>query len=216
MFDVGEAGRTASLVVFDASASLCLLWQEVYEIGRNQASDSVEFFFSSYIYDTQNEWRERLLSVFVHFIFQAAFHIKSPPTGRSPWAEKERRKGDSKEGEGAQFARGLKTISPVSVFREPGEGDARHGRALSIPKYLTPARRTRQETRLSTKGMFFSFWSRGLRIFCPKRKDAEKTGVLILFFGYFPFFAEKQCLPPLRTAAGGGPMKRRVYLALGV
>jgi hypothetical protein len=65
----------------------------VYEIGRNQASDSVEFFFSSYIYDTQNEWREGLLSVFVHFVLRAAFHIKKPAHGPKPVGGERKKKG---------------------------------------------------------------------------------------------------------------------------
>lgn len=157
--------------------------------------------FLPIIYDTQNEWRERLLSVFVHFVLRAAFHIKKPAHGPKPAGGERKKKRGKRRGK--------------AVGQQRGECDARHA-ALGVPEYLTPARRSRQETRLSTKGMFFSFWSRALRIFCPKRKDAGKTGVLIFFFGYFPFFAGKQCLPPLRTAAGDGAMKRRVYLALGV
>jgi hypothetical protein len=87
------------------------------------------------------------------------------------------------------------------VGQQRGECDTRYA-ALGVPEYLTPARRTWQETRLSTKGMFFSFWSRALRIFCQKRKDAGKTGVLIFLFGYFPFFAENT-MSPAAEAWGG-------------
>lgn len=50
-------------------------------------------FFLPIIYDTQNEWRERLLSVFVHFIFQAAFHIKKPAHGPKPVGGERKKKG---------------------------------------------------------------------------------------------------------------------------
>jgi hypothetical protein len=49
--------------------------------------------FSSYIYETQNEWREGLLSVFVHFVLRAAFHIKKPAHGPKPVGGERKKKG---------------------------------------------------------------------------------------------------------------------------